>query len=352
MINRTRLQLNLARKAVLATAAVLAVILPLLAGIVAAPLRAQGEAAAGQGAQSKYEAVSIKPCPSPPPATGAAAAPSGGRGGGAAPWHAQTSPGYVRWDCVPLTTLVDQAYADRDHPLLNTTGDSRPPRTDGLGPIRPKRVRGGPSWVETDKFTIEARAPLDVTAPALSGGVSRNLATLPAPMSEALRATLEDRFQLKVRRATEQRDMYELTVAKGGLNKERIKPTQSGDCLTREEYLAADAASQRNLRICGVEFVTPTSREFAGHTLQQLAQSLSSTMDMYVLDKTGMDGRFTFVLQFDRTAPGRDGTTIGALEALGLKITPTKGPAEYLQIESVQKPRPDGPVSIVNAPGR
>jgi hypothetical protein len=58
------------------------------------------------------------------------------------------------------------------------------------------------------------------------------------------------------------------------------------------------------------------------------------------------------VLQFDRTAPGRDGTTIGALEALGLKITPTKGPAEYLQIESVQKPRPDGPVSIVNAPGR
>ena len=55
-----------------------------------------------------------------------------------------------------------------------------------------------------------------------------NLLRLPAPMNRALRAMLADRFQLKVRRETEQRPMYALTVAPGGL---KIKPPAPGDCI-------------------------------------------------------------------------------------------------------------------------
>jgi uncharacterized protein (TIGR03435 family) len=90
-----------------------------------------------------------------------------------------------------------------------------------------------------------------------------------------------------------------------------------------------------------------------------------------VLDKTNRPGRFSFRLEFapDDNTPGitqsnqmftragaerwrrtppdsadGDGPTIfKALEMLGLKLEQTKGPAEYLLIESVQRPKPNLP---------
>jgi uncharacterized protein (TIGR03435 family) len=44
---------------------------------------------------------------------------------------------------------------------------------------------------------------------------------------------LEDRFQLKTHRATDDQPVYVLTLAKGGLNKDKVKPTAPGDCVTR-----------------------------------------------------------------------------------------------------------------------
>ena len=129
------------------------------------------------GGTERFDVVSIKPCQAPGQTTPGAQPAGGGRGSGNAPWHAQVSPGRVYWDCATLTTLVDQAYADTDHPLLHMVGDSRPPRNDGLGPNQPKRVRGGPSWADKDMFTIEVTAPAGLTTPALAGAVRRNLAT-------------------------------------------------------------------------------------------------------------------------------------------------------------------------------
>src|SRR5688500_3269459 len=219
LVNRVVLQLNFARKAALAAAATLAIALPLAAGMLTAPLRAS---TTQQATSSKFDVVSIKPCSGDRPP--ASPAPAGGRSGGA-PWHAQVSPGSVYWNCATLTELVDQAYADSDHPLLNVRARTR---RDSL---QARRVRGGPSWVESDKFTIEARAALDVTSPALSGSQRRILPALPATISQALRTALEDRFQLKVRRATEQQDMYALVIAKNGLHKGRMEPTRPGDCV-------------------------------------------------------------------------------------------------------------------------
>src|SRR5262249_14442260 len=150
--------------------------------------------------------------------------------GGSAPWHAQTSPGYVHWDCVTLADLVDQAWSDQDHPLLNETDRPRPQR------FQPSRVKGGPPWAATETFTVEARAPLAVTRAGLAEDASRNLARLPQAMAQALRAVLEDRFEVKVSRATEERPMYALRVAKSGLNKKNVTTPAAGDCLTLDEY--------------------------------------------------------------------------------------------------------------------
>jgi uncharacterized protein (TIGR03435 family) len=289
-------------------------------------------------APQQFEVVSIKPCSTERPVSGVAPARAGGRGGGAAGWHAQTTPGHVYWDCVTLATLIDQAYADVDHPLLNTTGDSRPPRTDGLGPVRPKRVRGGPAWVDTDMFTIEVKSPVALTTAGLAGAAGRNLATLPVGMSLALRAALEDRFQLKVRRELEPRDLYDLVVSKDGINTNRVKPTKKGECVSREEYAAIDPADRMGVQICGIAFVELTGTTFTGFTMQQFAAHLSGLMDRFVVNKTGLEGAFSF--QTLRSDSGDPGLT-NLLPALGLRAEPVKGQGEYILIERVERPRPN-----------
>src|SRR5262249_41070392 len=85
-----------------------------------------------------------------------------------------------------------------------------------------KRVRGGPSWMYSERFTVEATAPVAVISPERG-----NLLKLPPAMNAALRAMLADRFQLTVHRATEDMPMYALTVAKSAL---KAKPRAPGDC--------------------------------------------------------------------------------------------------------------------------
>jgi hypothetical protein len=195
MINRIGTRLNLARKIAIASAAILALAGPVLVGMITGSVRAYGQTGAGP---ERFEVVSIKPCQAPgQPTPGTPPPAGGGRGGGSsARWHAQVSPGRTYWDCVTLATLVDQAYADTERPLLHVTGDSRPPNPTLPSDGKPKRVRGGPAWATKDMFTVEVKSAVELTAPALAGAVRRNLATLPPGMSHALRAALEDRFQL------------------------------------------------------------------------------------------------------------------------------------------------------------
>jgi uncharacterized protein (TIGR03435 family) len=346
MVNNIVLRLNFARKVALTMAGILAIGLPLIAGMLTAPLRAsafapgQARSSAGTSA-ARFEVVSIKPCEGNSPTIDRGTPPPPGGRSGVAPWSAQASPGSVYWHCATLAQLIAQGYADQDHPLLNVHTQLRIEDS-----FQPKHVRGGPSWVTTDKFTIEARSSVDLTNPVLAGRPTRTLADLPAAISHALRATLEDRFQLTVRRAVEQRAMYVLGIAKNGLNKERMKATTPGDCVTSDEYLATDPSSRGNLRICGRYFVTRSGTwEFRGGTLKELAKALSSTMDSFVLDQSGVETRFTYDLDLalvPRDAQGDD-RFIQALAPLGLKIEQTKGPAEYLNIDSVQKLRPNGP---------
>src|SRR6185295_16775676 len=118
-------------------------------------------------------------------------------------------------------------------------------------------------------------------------------ATLIGPM---LRALLEDRFQLKTHRATEERTMYALTVAKGGL---KIKPTTSADCTSD----AGRAGAASGPPPCGNLHMDWNGGNrkltFTGTTLQDFARSMSGgVMDRYVADQTGLDGKFNVAFEF------------------------------------------------------
>jgi uncharacterized protein (TIGR03435 family) len=338
MGNRVGLELTVARRLILAICGALAVGAPLVAGSITAP---------SQATLPRFEVVSIKPCDGPRAQAAPAPRPGGGRGGGAA-WAPQVSPGYVYIDCITLADLIDLAYSSDDQPLLNTVFQ-RPDSVAGPS-MQSRRVRGGPRWVTSDLFTIEGTGPLDLTTEALVGRQSRLLASLPAPLGKALRAAMEDRFQLKLSRATEQQDMYALTVAAGGLNSARVTSPVPGDCLTVEEYSASPAANaslEEKLNgelpgICG----RVRNMVFSRFTFGQLAKYLSTCcqIDYVVADRTGVDGPFNFTLVVGPRAEGTLAERFArALVPLGLRMDLAKGPAEYLLIESVQRLRPNEP---------
>jgi uncharacterized protein (TIGR03435 family) len=296
------------------------------------PLRivAAAQATPASSVSQAFEVASIKPCAGEePPPVGA-----GGRSAG--PGNAQTSPGRVHWDCVTLDQLINTAYAGVDNRLLNSFVQQRPGD--------PKLVRGGPSWVYSDKFTIDAKA---------AGAADRS--TLIGPM---LRTLLEERFKIKTHRATEERTLYALTVAKSGL---KIKPTAPTECWVHDnEAQPTPPAGAENLPSCGNMHMnwnggnrTLTS---TGVLLQNFATgTLSPLLGRYVINRTSIEGRFNIPLEFapDDNTPGglsglawsrREGATpptapsiFKALEELGLKLETTKAPAEYLVIDRAER---------------
>ncbi len=277
-------------------------------------------------ARQAFDVVSIRPCASEtlPPAQ------QGGRVAG--PGNATTSPGRAYWACVTGRELIRTAYAGSDLRLHHSLIQRRPGD--------PEAIRGGPSWLDSEKFTVEARA---------AGGADR--ITMIGPM---LRALLEDRFQLKTRRATEERPLYSLTVAKGGL---KVKRTTPSDCSDAD---AAKPCGNVNMDWNG----SNRKLTLTGFTLKHLAENFLSdlVMDRFVVDDTGLDGRFNVQVEFapDDNTPGgaanlnwvrragAEAPTAPSIfrafeEQLGLKLSPVKGPAEYLVIDSVQRPKPNVP---------
>ena len=307
--NHIGMRLTMQRKAALAILGVLAILLPVWAGSLVAPLRAQ----ASSSVQRFDVAASIRPCGGPPGVT----------------FKPQLSPGHVLWTCRSFRELVFDAYAGREQPLLNAVIMPHP----GL----PASVRGGPSWVYTDAFEIEAKGEI-IAAETL------------APM---LRALLEDRFQLKVRRVTEQQNVYVMTVAKGGLNPKLLQTPTPGDCITVDQRRAAMTANPRPdprtvPPVCGSSNlrVDRNTHEdvWTSVTLQDLAKALPGlNVGHFVIDQTGIDSKFNFTFKRpldEQVYPPADaGWIVRELEKMGLKLTLTKAPAEYLQIDHAEKPR-------------
>src|SRR5262249_43360845 len=107
MVNRVGLQLNLARRLMLMTTVAPAIVLPFVAELIAAPLRTSvfAQAQTSQTGGPPFDVISIKPCEPGPNHRVVARVPQtpGYRGAGYS--TAQTSPGYVYWDCASLLEL-------------------------------------------------------------------------------------------------------------------------------------------------------------------------------------------------------------------------------------------------------
>ena len=124
-----------------------------------------------------------------------------------------------------------------------------------------------------------------------------------------VQSLLEDRFHLKVNHATKQQSVYALTVAKNGL---RLK---ANNC-TFGEGSRCGGSSWGNTEISGT-----------GIEPGDLASMLTDAVDLPVIDKTGLAGRYDVTLHWTpQDADTAEASIFTAIqEQLGLKLQLQKG---------------------------
>jgi uncharacterized protein (TIGR03435 family) len=178
-----------------------------------------------------------------------------------------------------------------------------------------QEFEGGPDWINTEHFDVDARADGTPTQ---------------EQMLAMLRAMLAERFALQVRQETRERPVYALALAR-----------RDGKPLLKR---ADDAPCPGGPGTCGVRLGDGTlnSRSI---TMARLAGELSF-VGRKVIDRTGLDGAFDVNLQWTPDAPGAAPGTDSNLpsiftalqEQLGLKLEPTTGPVDVVVIVRAEKP--------------
>jgi len=147
---------------------------------------------------AKFEVASIKPCRS-----GETGGKNAGGRGTAAGRGPGKSPGRLTVPCAIVADMMRNAYVgSQDDPPIHASA------------LDPDLIRGCPSWVYSEPYTIEA-----------AGEGTASMRQVMGPMLQSL---LEDRFRLRVHRETEEIPVYALTVAKGGF---KLQPMEAGGCI-------------------------------------------------------------------------------------------------------------------------
>jgi uncharacterized protein (TIGR03435 family) len=198
--------------------------------------------------------------------------------------------------------------------------------------LRDDEVSGGPGWVSSLPFDIEAKLDPE-TAAAL-----RNLPKQQQEIQRRLmlQALLADRFQLQAHRATELRTAYDLVLAKSGPKmKENNAPTDTAGRKWQEGVRPSTDWSYASGRISG-----------HAEPMSILTHQLGNATGSVVVDKTGLTGRYDVLLHWDPLDPPPQDSTEPSLfpaleEELGLRLKATKTVAQKLIIDHIEMPSPN-----------
>ena len=195
-------------------------------------------------------------------------------------------------------------------------------------------VSGGPDWIKSEVYDIEAKVD-----DSLVQGEWKKLSFEEKfdQVRLMMRSLLADRFKLKVRHETKELQVFALVLDKNG-------PKLAEDN-THPEIGGIQALGRGKLQATCLKF-SPT-----------FASILSRQPELggkIVLDKTGLQGNYSFTFQWTpenlsaiggqpgegAAASDPSGTSLFAAlrEQLGLKLVATKAPVDTIVIESIEKP--------------
>jgi uncharacterized protein (TIGR03435 family) len=188
--------------------------------------------------------------------------------------------------------------------------------------LNPKTISGEPGWATSEHYDIEAVTP----------GAVRPTHDEQMKM---LRVLLSERFKLTFHREKKEFSIYAMEIAKGG----------------PKLQAAADANAPATV---GPGIAYPEKIELPAHnaTVAELASLLQrAILDRPVVDRTGLTGRYDFMLvwapndsEFGGSGPkaGENAPSPPLFEALqqqlGLRLEATRGAVDALVVDGVERP--------------
>jgi uncharacterized protein (TIGR03435 family) len=203
--------------------------------------------------------------------------------------------------------------------------------------VMPYQLAGVPDWPKPTVFVIEAKGGTEADAKMTALSTEQRQ----AEQEHMLQSLLAERFKLRAHRETREGDVYNLVVAKGG-----VKMDVHGS-----KALSAEEAKRWGDEPPPVFYQDNDGEgmDFFGHgcPVDFLAKMMTQTFGRLVIDKTGLTGKYDFVMKFkglwDSDRPADDTDPMPPLyqalsQQLGLKVEAAKGPVEVLVIDHVEKP--------------
>jgi len=205
------------------------------------------------------------------------------------------------------------------------------------------QISGGPGWIDSDRFSIEATA---------TAGVTADEARL------MLRAMLADRFQLATH--PEKRDLQGFSMIVTGRGTSEDRRPSGPECRPMKAPPGVPAPPPPPPPPAGVSVVPMTAgialskcgamlaggyMSMRGVSMEQVATIFSRILHRPVIDVTKLTGPFDVDLAFmpDPPTPGPVSPDAPSLftavqEQLGLKLEPQRVPTEVIVIDRVERP--------------
>jgi uncharacterized protein (TIGR03435 family) len=210
--------------------------------------------------------------------------------------------------------------------------------------LQPFQVEGGPDWTREVRFDITIKTETNV-GPVAIGPTQIGL--------QLGRAVLAERFALKTHRETRERPVFVLLRARSdGVPGPRLRRSNI-DCATLAREAGASGApwpprSTDGRILCGLQ-TQGSVLTAGGYPMSEFQRFLTGQVQRTVIDRTGLDGAWDFELTFappELAADAASERNIPSLftalqEQLGLRLDATRGLAEVLVIDRIERPMPD-----------
>lgn len=210
--------------------------------------------------------------------------------------------------------------------------------------LQPFQVEGAPAWTREVRFDITIKAETNV-GPVAIGPTQIGL--------QLARAVLAERFAFRAHRETRERPVFALVRARtDGALGPRLKRSDT-DCAALARVAGESGApwpprSTAGRILCGLQMQGDTLIA-GGYPMPEFQRYLTGQTQRAVIDRTELAGGWDFELTFappdlapDAAAERNIPSLFTALqEQLGLKLDATRGPAEVLVVDRVERPTPD-----------
>src|SRR5262249_46188859 len=148
------------------------------------------------------------------------------------------------------------------------------------------QIIGGPSWVKSDRFDIEARAAAGSVRP------STIPVAVPDDVALMLQSLLEDRFKLKLHRETRGFPEYTVRITKNGPRLSAVAPPPPPE--PRSTSPRTDVKPLPG----SIGFEGAGRLRAAAVQVSKLVSVLSDQLRRPVIDQTGLTGFYDFALDF------------------------------------------------------